>query len=247
MNSAPWITVGIVADVEPTGSWAEVAAEVVSTLLSARLTDAVVVTYTCRTPRSLDIGPAWRSADRLVTDAPPVLIVCGGSAREAAERASSGLLIDAPPLDRDSGLAATLPRLLDPVALDVRRRMLVHLGVIPGGEYTLDDELLARTRATFPLRPIDLHLLAAGAAAIECSDWLPEAVAGHAATDDATALVDAWADAVLDAFPAKVTDRLAGLAAEVERLSVVLDRERVQHAAEIERLGRAPAAPGSDR
>jgi hypothetical protein len=241
MRTSPWTSVGIVADIEPSGAWPTVASFVATSMLSARLANAAVATYACRSPQSLDLAPAaWRPLDELAIAVPPLVVACGPNALRAIDRLEgTWSVIDAPELGRPSGLAAMLPHLLDPVALDVRRRMLVHLGVIPSGNYVLDDDALAAVTARFPLRPADLHLLAAGATEIACSDWLPHDLTGDAPTRAATDTIHAWATDLRDAMPEEVTDRLDVLEREVGRLRAIIDGERDQHAAEVERLSEA--------
>ena len=250
MQTTPWISVGIVADIEPSGPWPEIASSVATSMLSARLANAAVKTYTCRRPGSLDLARApWRQLDELAAAVPPVVVACGPTARQAVEWLDETCsVIDAPELDRESGLAAMLPHLLDPVALDVRRRMLVHLGVMPSGDYVLDDETVAAIMTRFPLRPADLHLLAAGATEIVCSDWLPGDLTGDAPIRAASNTVDTWATGLQDALPDIANGRLADLEREIQRLRAVVDGEHAQHAGEIERLtdALAQAATAAD-
>lgn len=104
----------------------------------------------------------------------------------------SGLWADGQP-----PLATLFARTVHPDAADVRRRMLRHLGVIPRGEFTLDDEFLAGLPDGAP-RPLDLWLIAGAASSI--SAGAADGFAPHD-VDDAVRL-----DAVFDALVASVDD-----------------------------------------
>jgi hypothetical protein len=243
----PWITVGVVADIDPTGVWATLAAAAALPGLSSRLGGGAVGLTTCRSPAALSAGPSmWRDLAELAGDAPDAVVACGPRAVSAVERVvPSVAVVDASDLDRSSGLAALVPGMLDPVAVDVRRRMLVHLGIVPVGDFVLDDELLSSAVERLPLRAIDLHVLVSSASTITCRDLALHELRGDASTIAGAALLDDWADAVLGAVPERRDARLASLTAEVRRLRHLLDDEHHRHAVELAALlaDRATATP----
>ena len=105
-------------------------------------------------------------------------------------------------------LATLFARTVHPEAADVRRRMLRHLGVIPQGEFTLDDEFLAGLPQGAP-RPLDLWLIAGAASSIEA-----DAAAGFAPRDVDHPVLDAVFDALVASVDADHAPTIARLTLE---------------------------------
>jgi hypothetical protein len=123
-----------------------------------------------------------------------------------------------------SPLTSLFARTVDADAADVRRRMLVHLRLIPAGPFMLDDLLLTEILTMLP-RPTDLWLVAAAASEVTTTD--------HAVRALATAASDA---SVLDAAFDRVVARLDGVvsaAGVIERVAA----ERDQASARARELG----------
>lgn len=110
--------------------------------------------------------------------------------------------------DGQPPLATLFARTVHPDAADVRRRMLRHLGVIPHGEFTLDDEFLAGLPHGTP-RPLDLWLIAGAASSIEAG-----AADGFARRDVDHAGLDTVFDALVASVDADHAPTIARLTAE---------------------------------
>jgi hypothetical protein len=129
-------------------------------------------------------------------------------------------------------LVALFGRTIEPVAADVRSRMLHHLGVLPV-KAALTDEVLAELLPP-PARPTDLWLVVRGAANLTTSE-----PAHHLLRDDSgvdaeavRGAVDDWFDRAVTALPTAITS------ASIARLRAELDDLRSRLAAATDELAR---------
>lgn len=154
-------------------------------------------------------------------------------------------------------LTTLFGRTIEPVAAEVRQRMLVHIGVIPGEPFELDDQRLAAL-SELPLRPTDLWLIARAAGGVSVTDPAIRAFGATVGTVEQGELDTAF-DAVaaglsdhpaVEITPARLiaverslSDRIAALASESlrnEREAVALiDQLRAENRMLRERLERA--------
>jgi hypothetical protein len=154
-------------------------------------------------------------------------------------------------------LTTLVCRTIEPVAAEVRHRMLVHIGVIPEEPFELDDRRLAAL-SELPLRPTDLWLIARAASTITATDPAIRAFGVNVGSDEHGELDTAF-DAVaadlsdhpaLEITPARLiaseralTARIAELASESirnEREAVALiDQLRAENRMLHERVERA--------
>ncbi len=216
MDVGSWATVAVVADVEPSSRGARLRGRVLAESLAARVPGSTILLATCRSDvDQLALQPSpWRELAAIAAAPPDVAVACG-----------------------DAEVATLLPRLCDPVAVDVRRRMLSALGVLPSTGSVLDDAALEEIEASFPLTPTDLAIVAAAAGRITATDPLVGSLA--TAEPRAVTAVDAALDDVAAAVIALLptaTARLAAVAAENAALRAQLAAERSEHLAEIQRL-----------
>lgn len=113
-------------------------------------------------------------------------------------------------------------RTLEPSAVEVRTRMLAHLGVLPERDTVIDDEWLARSHRWF-LRPTDLWIIVTRAEAIETSDPLLTALAVPP-DDPRVPAVDAAIDLLVEqithasTLPTQYATRFASLRADRDQL-----------------------------
>ncbi|MAT07126.1 MAG: hypothetical protein CL424_18995 [Acidimicrobiaceae bacterium] len=122
----------------------------------------------------------------------------------------------------DSGLQLTtlFGRTLDPRAVEVRRRMLTHLGVLPIDR--LDDDTLAR-RLPAPRRPTDVWILLRDAEQVEVADEALRALATDVDVDGtASSAVDAWIDRAVDGLGLDPAPTVARLQRQVDDLTAEL-------------------------
>jgi hypothetical protein len=127
-------------------------------------------------------------------------------------------------------LASLFARTVEPSAPDVRRRMLQHLGVMPSGEYTFDDDWFAELSA-LPVRPTDLWLLVTGASLVDVDRPDVSALAA-AANGSAHHLLDAAFDALADRL---VADGVSGVGTGAPARGAVVDLTQRLRAADLER------------
>jgi hypothetical protein len=135
-------------------------------------------------------------------------------------------------------LVALFGRTIEPVAADVRSRMLHHLGVLPVNA-ALTDELLAEVLPP-PARPTDLWLVVRASTNLATSEpahrLLRDDGGGDANVDaDVDAIqgiVDDWFDRAVAALPAAITS------ASIARLRADLDDLRSRLAAATDELAR---------
>ncbi len=105
-------------------------------------------------------------------------------------------------------MTSLLPRTVDPAAAAVRERMLRHLGVIPDGEFVLDDDFLSGLGIR-TLRPTDLWLIARAASSIDA-----DAARGFMSGADDDARLDTLFDAVVADIDIDLTPTIQRLVAE---------------------------------
>lgn len=229
-NLMPPVAVAVVADLEPGGWWATSHGDVLAALLEARLDGAVVSTYACRPPRQLTPRrDRWRPLAELVHVGTQVAIAFGEQARSALGEVTPQLpVVTAPSIDDDFAPGHLVADIADPVALDVRRRMLRHLGVVPAEPYVLDEEMLERLDEAFPLTPLDVWLVASEASEIACADYRISGLLARAGTRDVASVVDRIAESVMvelagEAGPASVA--MQGAVTELRRRNDALAAE----------------------
>lgn len=130
-------------------------------------------------------------------------------------------VLDLDTIPRESGaLTALFARTLDPDAVDVRRRMLRHLGILPAP--VVDDAWLDEHLPT-PRRPTDVWIAVHDAASVDLAD-----AAVLAFGDDGSTAIDEWFDQFvggLDADPSPTIERLSTRVAELERELAVVASE----------------------
>lgn len=126
-------------------------------------------------------------------------------------------------LDSDQArhLLVLFGRTIEPVAADVRSRMLHHLGVLPVGDAPLTDELLAELLPVHA-RPTDLWLVVQSAAQLATSEPAHRLLRSDAA-DSGPADVDRWFDSTAADLPTDTTATINRLQAEVAELRSRLD------------------------
>jgi hypothetical protein len=126
--------------------------------------------------------------------------------------------VDLTPVTRPGGphLLSVFARTVDPTAADVRRRMLVHLGVLP--VELLDDAELQRRLPT-PQRPTDVWLLVNAADRTDLTDPHLGSLRGDLRE---AAAIDAWFDECVGAVPLDTAPTIARLSARVDELEVAL-------------------------
>ena len=124
-------------------------------------------------------------------------------------------------LGDDAGhLVALFARTVDPVAADVRGRMLHHLGVLPV-DTALTDHLLAELLPA-PARPTDLWVVIRSAADLATGEPAHRLLRADADGDRAEAL-DRWFDDTVAALPVDVEPTIGRLRAEVDELRARLE------------------------
>lgn len=129
-------------------------------------------------------------------------------------------------LGDDAGhLVALFARTVDPLAADVRGRMLDHLGVLPV-DTTLTDELLAELLPA-PARPTDLWLVVRAASDLATGEPAHRMLRADADRDgDRAEALDRWFDDTVAALPVDVAPTIGRLRAEVDELRARLDTAR---------------------
>jgi hypothetical protein len=152
--------------------------------------------------------------------------------------------------DEHPPLTALFARTLDARAVEVRRRMLVHLGLIDGGAF--DDAAVAALAPMSPT-PTDLWILVSSAPSVAVTD---RAIAALATATDADRLrLDEAFDAVATRLRAhdlvasaaeqalaRTRSELAAVRAQRDELAAELVRERRDAEAIIDQLGDRLAA-----
>lgn len=205
----------VVADVDPGDLGAAARARVLAATLRAHLGDVEVDLLSCRRDQTeLRIGRTWFGSWSSGLARPHVAVVaCGAVAeRVAQDDAPSAAVVSFVALDGSApDLAARFVAMLDPVALDVRRRTLAALGLLPATGEELDDDRLAALQRALPSTPTDLAVLATCGASIVATD--PALLAMIAAPP---ADVDAALDAVAAAVGATLGTATMRLATHVE-------------------------------
>ena len=134
-------------------------------------------------------------------------------------------------LGDDAGHLVTLfARTVDPVAADVRGRMLHHLGVLPV-DTALTDHLLAELLPA-PARPTDLWLVIRSAADLATGEPAHRLLRADADADtdadtdadrDRAAALDRWFDDTVAALPVDVAPTIGRLRAQVDVLRARLE------------------------
>lgn len=220
---------GVVAPVAPESAAAIVAAEAFRRELQHGLGPVVVDFRTTLEPaRPLDPSP-WRdlrTADWART-VHAVVIDERITHDVSVERACRGVdvIVTTDVLSRPDELAAILPRRLDAATLDSRRRMLVHLGVLPAG-----DEPLDRVPDVMPLRATDLYLIAQRLRASD-DPVLVALAGGH--VPDARRSIDAVVTQLGELLADTVVESVAQLRDRADAAESALADERVRHHAEL--------------
>jgi hypothetical protein len=140
------------------------------------------------------------------------------------------------------GLAALIGRTVDPAIVDVRRRMLVHLGIIPAEPLPLD---AARMASFDPLllRPVDLWLIASEASRVDTGEPAVDALAvppGGAAIGRIDGILDEIAAGLTEvtgsATVAALTDEVTALRARVAELEADAQRTLIETTARLDQL-----------
>ena len=178
---------GVVAPLDPDGVEPIVVAAAFRREVEHRLGPVVVdFRTTAAVGRPLDPTP-WRelrTADwPSAVDA--VVIDHRLAGEPAVDDALSGvdIVVTTELFEHPAGLASLLIRHLDAAALDSRRRMLMHLGVLPADSHTITEVPLV-----MPLTATDLYLVAQQ---LDSPDEpVLAAFAGHAADDQSAAIND---------------------------------------------------------
>ena len=132
-------------------------------------------------------------------------------------------------------LTTLFSRTVDPIAADVRRRMLVHLGVLPIER--VDDDVIEAALAR-PIRATDLWLIVTAADHLEVSDRRVAAFRGDA---DEAAELDRWFDQVVAALPVLSDDVLVDRLRRSEATGRAAQRLAAEAAEELLRVQREAA------
>jgi hypothetical protein len=140
------------------------------------------------------------------------------------------------------GLTALAGRTVDPAIVDVRRRMLVHLGIIPVEPQPLDAARLAALDSLL-LRPLDLWLIASEASEVDTGEAAVDALTvppGDAAVARLDGILDEIAAGLTDvtgtATVAALADEVAALRARVAELEDEAVRTMVETNARLDEL-----------
>ncbi len=123
--------------------------------------------------------------------------------------------------DRAGHLVALFGRTVEPVAADVRSRMLHHLEVLPLGDTVLTDDLLDDLLPS-PARPTDVWLVVRSASNLATSEPAHQLLRADADGGDTGAL-DHWFDDVVAGLPTDTTATVSRLRTEVDELRARLD------------------------
>jgi len=121
-------------------------------------------------------------------------------------------------------LTALFGRTVEPVAVEVRRRMLVHLGVIPHGDFVVDAERLT-SLAAFSLAPTDIWLICRAANDIDLDEPCLHALRARAGGPEQSQL-----DEVFDTVAAQFAPVVTSLPSTTPTIDRLIDERETLRA-----------------